>query len=71
MVVQRDVETGGKNATGVMIGYDHFLKPNWAIYGRVGMIANKMKSSSSYAGIPVEESGDDPRNLAVGMYYHF
>lgn len=71
MVVQRDVETGGKNATGVMIGYDHFLKPNWAIYGRVAMIANKMKSSSSYAGIPVEESGDDPRNLAVGMYYHF
>jgi predicted porin len=71
MVVQRDVETDGKNATGVMIGYDHFLKPNWAIYGRVAMIANKMKSSSSYAGIPVEESGDDPRNLAVGMYYHF
>lgn len=71
MVVQRDVETGGKNATGVMIGYDHFLIPNWAIYGRVAMIANKMKSSSSYAGIPVEESGDDPRNLAVGMYYHF
>ncbi|MEN5109379.1 porin [Pseudomonas sp. TWI672] len=71
MVVQRDVETDGKNATGVMIGYDHFLKANWAIYGRVAMIANKMKSSSSYAGIPVEESGDDPRNLAVGMYYHF
>lgn len=71
MVVQRDVETGGKNATGVMIGYDHFLKPHWAIYGRVAMIANKMKSSSSYAGIPVEEAGDDPRNLAVGMYYHF
>lgn len=71
MVVQRDVETGDKNATGVMIGYDHFLKPNWAVYGRVAMIANRMKSSLSYAGIPVEEAGDDPGNLAVGMYYHF
>ncbi|MBC3495565.1 porin [Pseudomonas sp. SWRI100] len=71
LVVQRNVETGGKDATGVMIGYDHFLKPNWAVYGRVAMIHNSAKSSLSYAGIPLEETGDDPRNLAVGMYYHF
>ena len=54
-----------------MLGYDHFLTPRWAVYGRVGMIRNQSQSAVTYAGMPVEESGDDPQNLMVGMYYHF
>jgi hypothetical protein len=55
----------------LMLGYDHFLRPNWAIYGRVALIDNRPNSSITYAGIPVEQPGDDPQNLAIGMYYHF
>lgn len=71
LVVQREVEFGSKDATGVMLGYDHFLTPRWAVYGRVGMIRNQSESAVSYAGMPVEQLGDDPQNLMIGMYYHF
>ncbi|MFI8480115.1 porin [Pseudomonas sp. NPDC078700] len=71
LVVQREVEFGSKDATGVMLGYDHFFNPNWAVYGRVGMISNQSKSSLSYAGTPVDQPGDDPQNLMLGVYYHF
>jgi hypothetical protein len=54
-----------------MLGYDHFLKKNWAIYGRVALIDNRPESAISYAGIPLEQTGDDPSNLTIGMYYHF
>ncbi len=70
-LVKRNVEFGDKDAFGMMLGYDHFLRPNWAIYGRVALIDNRPNSSISYAGIPVEQAGDDPQNLAIGMYYHF
>lgn len=70
-VVQRHISFGNKDATGVMLGYDHFLRPNWAIYGRLAMIGNRPNSSISYAGITLEQTGDDPQNLAIGMYYHF
>lgn len=70
-LVKRNIEFGNKDAFGMMLGYDHFLRPNWAIYGRVALIDNRPNSSISYAGIPVEQAGDDPQNLAIGMYYHF
>ncbi|WPN45227.1 MULTISPECIES: porin [unclassified Pseudomonas] len=70
-LVQRNIEFGNKDAFGMMLGYDHFLRPNWAIYGRVALIDNHPNSSISYAGIPIEQAGDDPQNLAIGMYYHF
>ncbi|WP_285415613.1 porin [Pseudomonas sp. efr-133-TYG-5] len=70
-LVKRDIEFGDKDAIGIMLGYDHFLKKNWAIYGRVALIDNRPESAISYAGIPLEQTGDDPSNLAVGMYYHF
>lgn len=70
-LIKRDVSFGDKDAYGAMLGYDHFLRPNWAIYARVAYIDNRPHSSVSYAGIPLEQTGDDPQNLAVGMYYHF
>lgn len=70
-LVKRDIEFGDKDAIGFMLGYDHFLKKNWAIYGRVAMIDNRPESAIGYAGIPLDQTGDDPSNLAVGMYYHF
>lgn len=70
-LIQRHVSAADKDATGMMLGYDHFLRPNWAIYGRMALIKNQPASSISYAGIPVEQAGDDPQNLAIGMYYHF
>jgi hypothetical protein len=70
-LVKRNIEFGDKDAFGMMLGYDHFLRPNWAIYGRVALIDNRPNSSITYAGIPVEQPGDDPQNLAIGMYYHF
>lgn len=70
-LVKRDIEFGDKDAYGMMLGYDHFLRPTWAIYGRLAMIANHRNSAVSYAGIPLEQSGDDPQNVAIGMYYHF
>ncbi|WP_446731416.1 porin [Pseudomonas sp. PSKL.D1] len=70
-LVKRDIEFGDKDAYGVMLGYDHFLRPQWAIYGRLAMITNHRNSAVSYAGIPLEQSGDDPQNVAIGMYYHF
>lgn len=70
-LVKRNIEFDDKDAFGMMLGYDHFLRPNWAVYGRVALIDNRPNSSISYAGIPVEQAGDDPQNLAIGMYYHF
>lgn len=70
-LTRRHVEFGDKDALGMMLGYDHFLRPNWAVYARLAMIDNRPHSSISYAGIPIEQAGDDPQNLAVGMYYHF
>lgn len=70
-VVKREIEFGDKDAFGVMLGYDHFLKPNWAVYGRIGFISNQPNSSVTYAGIRMNEAGDDPQNLAIGTYYHF
>ncbi|MDT8923118.1 MULTISPECIES: porin [Pseudomonas] len=70
-VMQRQVSAGDKDATGVMIGYDHFITPRWAIYGRLGRIVNQRASSVTYAGTPVDQVGDDPSNVALGMYYHF
>ncbi|WP_438866017.1 porin [Pseudomonas abieticivorans] len=70
-LVKREIEFGDKDALGMMVGYDHFLRPNWAVYGRVGFIKNRPNSSITYAGIAVNEAGDDPQNVAVGMYYHF
>jgi len=70
-LIKRDIEFGDKDAFGMMLGYDHFLRPNWAVYGRVALIDNRPNSSISYAGIPVEQPGDDPQNLVIGMYYHF
>ncbi|MBD1586946.1 porin [Pseudomonas typographi] len=71
LLVKRNVEFGDKDAFGMMLGYDHFLRPNWAIYGRVALIDNRPNSAITYAGIPLEQAGDDPQNLAIGMYYHF
>ena len=70
-LVKRDIDAGDKDAVGMMLGYDHFLRPNWAVYARVALIDNRPESSVSYAGIPVEQAGDNPQNLAIGMYYHF
>jgi len=70
-LVKRDIEFGDKDAYGMMIGYDHFLLPQWAIYGRLALIANRPESAITYAGIPLEQVGDDPQNVAIGMYYHF
>jgi len=70
-LVKRDIEFGDKDAYGMMLGYDHFLRPQWAIYGRLALIANRPGSAISYAGIPLEQVGDDPQNVAIGMYYHF
>nr|WP_310194880.1 porin [Pseudomonas hunanensis] len=70
-LVRRTVEFGDKDAFGLMLGYDHFLQPGWALYGRIGLIDNRPASAISYAGIPLEQAGDDPQNLAIGMYYHF
>ena len=70
-VMQRQVTARDKNAQGVMLGYDHFITPRWAVYGRVGKIFNQPASSVTYAGTPLDQVGDDPSNLALGMYYHF
>ena len=70
-LVKRDIDAGDKDAVGMMLGYDHFLRPNWAVYARAALIDNRPESSVSYAGIPVEQAGDNPQNLAIGMYYHF
>ncbi|WP_020193254.1 porin, partial [Pseudomonas putida] len=70
-VMQRQVSARDKDAWGVMIGYDHFINPRWALYGRLGMIANQRASSVTYAGTPVDQAGDNPSNLSLGMYYHF
>lgn len=70
-VMQRQVTTPDKDAFGVMLGYDHFFTPRWAAYARVGMIANQRASSVSYAGTPVDQVGDDPINVSLGIYYHF
>ncbi|WP_119142732.1 porin [Pseudomonas reidholzensis] len=70
-LVKRDIQFGDQDAFGVMLGYDHFLRPGWAIYGRIALIDNRPRSAISYAGIPLEQAGDDPQNLAIGMYYHF
>jgi len=70
-VMQRQVTARDKNAQGVMLGYDHFITPRWAVYGRVGKIFNQPASSVTYAGTPLDQVGDDPGNLALGMYYHF
>ncbi|CAI3804863.1 Outer membrane porin protein 32 [Pseudomonas sp. MM223] len=70
-VMQREVTANDKDATGVMIGYDHFINPRWAVYGRLGMIANQRASSATYAGTPVDQVGDNPSNVSLGMYYHF
>jgi len=70
-VMQRQVTARDKDAAGVMIGYDHFITPRWAIYGRLGLIANQRASSVTYAGTPVDQVGDNPSNVSLGMYYHF
>ena len=70
-VMQRKVTAHDKDATGVMIGYDHFINRRWAVYGRLGMIANQRASSVTYAGTPVDQVGDNPSNVSLGMYYHF
>lgn len=70
-VMQRQVTARDKDALGMMIGYDHFITPRWAVYGRLGMIANQRASSVTYAGTPLEQVGDDPGNFSLGMYYHF
>lgn len=70
-LIKRDIDAGDKDAFGMMLGYDHFLRPNWAVYARVALIDNRPESSVSYAGIPVEQAGDNPQNVAIGMYYHF
>lgn len=54
-----------------MVGYDHFITPRWAVYGRLGMIGNQRASSVTYAGTPVDQVGDNPSNVSLGMYYHF
>lgn len=70
-LMQRQVTAHDKDALGVMVGYDHFFTPRWAVYGRVGMIANQRASSVTYAGTPVDQVGDNPSNVSLGMYYHF
>ncbi|MNV93401.1 hypothetical protein D3C71_1880880 [compost metagenome] len=70
-VMQRQVSARDKDAWGVMIGYDHFINPRWAVYGRLGLIANQRASSVTYAGTPVDQVGDNPSNVSLGMYYHF
>lgn len=70
-VMQRQVTARDKDAAGVMIGYDHFINPRWAVYGRLGLIANQRASSVTYAGTPVDQVGDNPSNVSLGMYYHF
>lgn len=69
--VHRHLSADEQDATGAMLGYDHFINRHWAIYGRLGAIKNQPKAYVSYAGIPLEQGGDDPQNLAIGTYYHF
>nr|WP_239690114.1 porin [Pseudomonas sp. NFPP33] len=71
LLVHRDVEFGERDAFGIMLGYDHFLQSNLALYLRVALIDNRSQSSLSHAGIPLEQPGDDPQNVAIGLYYHF
>lgn len=71
VLVKRSVEFGGKDAYGAMVGYDHFFTPRLATYVHLGMISNQRNSAVTYAGTPVEQTGDDPQNLSVGVYYHF
>ncbi|MCP1604451.1 putative porin [Pseudomonas citronellolis] len=71
VATRRNVDSGEQDATGVMLGYDHFLRPNLALYGRVALIDNQRQAAVSYAGIPVEQAGDDPSSVAIGIYYHF
>lgn len=70
-LIKREVALADTNALGAMLGYDHFLRPNWAVYARVAIIHNRPNATVTYAGIPVEQAGDDPQNVALGMYYHF
>ncbi|MNI57104.1 hypothetical protein D3C73_1121450 [compost metagenome] len=70
-VVQRTVSAREKDALGAVLGYDHFFNPRWAAYARLGVIANQGASSVTYAGTPVDQVGDDPSNVSLGMYYHF
>jgi len=70
-VMQRQVTAHDKDAWGAMVGYDHFITPRWAVYGRLGMIGNQRASSVTYAGTPVDQVGDNPSNVSLGMYYHF
>jgi len=70
LVTHRNVDAPQRGATGVSLGYDHFLQHNMALYARVGMIRNQRQSAISYAGLPVN-LGDDLNSIAVGMYWHF
>ncbi|MBA6097213.1 porin [Pseudomonas juntendi] len=70
-IMQRQVTAKDQDAFAAVVGYDHFVTPRWAVYGRVGLIANQPASAVTYAGTPLEQAGDDPVNVALGMYYHF
>jgi|GEM_PF-517006 len=69
-VTHRQVDTARADATGIQIGYDHFLKPNLALYTRLSMISNQTASQVSYATLPAD-TGEDVSSLMVGMYWHF
>jgi len=70
LITHRDVDARQRDATGILVGYDHFLRPNLALYARVGMVSNQRQSAISYAGLPVDR-GDELSSVAVGMYWHF
>jgi len=68
----RDVDAPQRNATGISVGYDHFLREHLAVYARVSMIDNQKFSAMSYAGIPITPGiGDEVSSIAIGLYWHF
>jgi len=69
-LTHRQVDASQRDATGIQIGYDHFLKPNLALYTRLSMISNQDASQVSYALLPVD-AGEEVSSLMVGMYWHF
>jgi len=70
LVTHREVGASQRNAIGILLGYDHFLRHNLAVYARIGVISNQRQSAIGYAGLPVDH-GDELNSVAVGMYWHF
>jgi len=69
-LTHRQVDASKGDATGIQMGYDHFLKSNLALYTRLSIISNQNASQVSYALLPVD-AGEEVSSIMVGMYWHF